>query len=84
MPEVTVPMSVTLPSSGLMVEWTESDQKKGIVNVPPELYELGCIQDVEAGLKVTVTGDATSLSSRSRTVAHWSPGVRRQRRSATR
>ncbi|XP_023700613.2 acetyl-CoA carboxylase 1 isoform X5 [Paramormyrops kingsleyae] len=43
----------TLPWSGagLTVEWTESDQKKGIVNVPPELYELGCIQDVEAGLK---------------------------------
>uniref|UniRef100_A0A8C9TV64 acetyl-CoA carboxylase n=1 Tax=Scleropages formosus TaxID=113540 RepID=A0A8C9TV64_SCLFO len=43
----------TLPWSGagLTVEWTESDQKKGIINVPPELYEQGCIHDVEAGLK---------------------------------
>ncbi|CAB1316204.1 unnamed protein product, partial [Coregonus sp. 'balchen'] len=43
----------TLPwsGSGLTVEWTESDQKKRIINVPPDLYELGCIYDVEAGLK---------------------------------
>lgn len=39
-------------STGLTVEWTENDQKKRIVNVPPELYEQGCIQDVEAGMKV--------------------------------
>ena len=38
--------------SGLTVEWTESDQKKRVINVPPEVYDLGCIQDVEAGLKV--------------------------------
>ena len=37
--------------SGLTVDWTESDQKKRIINVPPDLYELGCIHDVEAGLK---------------------------------
>uniref|UniRef100_A0A8C7KEZ3 acetyl-CoA carboxylase n=1 Tax=Oncorhynchus kisutch TaxID=8019 RepID=A0A8C7KEZ3_ONCKI len=43
----------TLPWSGagLTVDWTESDQKKRIINVPPDLYELGCIHDVEAGLK---------------------------------
>ncbi|XP_048093827.1 acetyl-CoA carboxylase 1 isoform X3 [Alosa alosa] len=43
----------TLPwsGSGLTVEWSESDQKKNIINVPPESYELGCIHDVEAGLK---------------------------------
>uniref|UniRef100_A0A672MT40 acetyl-CoA carboxylase n=1 Tax=Sinocyclocheilus grahami TaxID=75366 RepID=A0A672MT40_SINGR len=43
----------TLPWSGtgLTVEWTENDQKKGIVNVPTELYEQGCVHDVEAGLK---------------------------------
>ncbi|XP_046694454.1 acetyl-CoA carboxylase 1 isoform X4 [Silurus meridionalis] len=43
----------TLPWSGrgLTVEWTESDQKKRIINVPNELYEQGCIQDIEAGLK---------------------------------
>uniref|UniRef100_A0A4W5K3R1 acetyl-CoA carboxylase n=1 Tax=Hucho hucho TaxID=62062 RepID=A0A4W5K3R1_9TELE len=43
----------TLPWSGagLTVEWSESDQKKRIINVPPDLYELGCIHDVEAGLK---------------------------------
>lgn len=38
--------------TGLTVDWTENDQKKGIVNVPPELYEQGCIHDVEAGMKV--------------------------------
>ncbi|XP_048045918.1 acetyl-CoA carboxylase 1 isoform X5 [Megalobrama amblycephala] len=43
----------TLPwsGSGLTVEWTENDQKKGIVNVPSDLYEQGCVHDVEAGLK---------------------------------
>uniref|UniRef100_A0A8C2HLI4 acetyl-CoA carboxylase n=1 Tax=Cyprinus carpio TaxID=7962 RepID=A0A8C2HLI4_CYPCA len=43
----------TLPWSGtgLTVEWTENDQKKGIINVPTELYEQGCVHDVEAGLK---------------------------------
>uniref|UniRef100_A0AAY4EC52 acetyl-CoA carboxylase n=1 Tax=Denticeps clupeoides TaxID=299321 RepID=A0AAY4EC52_9TELE len=43
----------TLPWSGtgLTVEWSVNDQKKGIVNVPSDLYEQGCIQDVEAGLK---------------------------------
>lgn len=42
----------TLPWSGtgLTVEWSESSQKK-IINVPNELYERGCIQDVEDGLK---------------------------------
>ncbi|KAL0192476.1 hypothetical protein M9458_010772, partial [Cirrhinus mrigala] len=28
-----------------------NDQKKGIINVPTELYEQGCVHDVEAGLK---------------------------------
>ncbi|KAI4875743.1 hypothetical protein NFI96_024258 [Prochilodus magdalenae] len=43
----------TLPWSGtgLTVEWSENDQKKHIINVPHDLYEQGCIQDVEAGLK---------------------------------
>ncbi|KAK7925056.1 hypothetical protein WMY93_007366 [Mugilogobius chulae] len=43
----------TLPWSGtdLTVEWTENCQKKKIINVPHDLYELGCIQDVEDGLK---------------------------------
>uniref|UniRef100_A0A668AIB8 acetyl-CoA carboxylase n=1 Tax=Myripristis murdjan TaxID=586833 RepID=A0A668AIB8_9TELE len=43
----------TLPWSGtgLTVEWTENNPKKRIINVPQDLYELGCIQDVEAGLK---------------------------------
>lgn len=41
--------------TGLTVEWTESDQKKRIINVPNELYEQGCIHDVEAGLKVAST-----------------------------
>uniref|UniRef100_A0A671V4E8 acetyl-CoA carboxylase n=1 Tax=Sparus aurata TaxID=8175 RepID=A0A671V4E8_SPAAU len=43
----------TLPWSGtaLTVEWTENDQRKKIINVPTDVYELGCIQDVEDGLK---------------------------------
>ncbi|XP_067350310.1 acetyl-CoA carboxylase 1 isoform X6 [Channa argus] len=43
----------TLPWSGtdLKVEWTENNQKKKIINVPPDVYERGCIQDVEDGLK---------------------------------
>ncbi|XP_053473646.1 acetyl-CoA carboxylase 1 isoform X4 [Ictalurus furcatus] len=43
----------TLPWSGtgLTVEWSEADQKRRIINVPSELYEQGCVQDVEAGLK---------------------------------
>uniref|UniRef100_A0AAR2KSB1 acetyl-CoA carboxylase n=1 Tax=Pygocentrus nattereri TaxID=42514 RepID=A0AAR2KSB1_PYGNA len=43
----------TLPWSGtgLTVEWSENDQKKHIINVPHDLYEQGCIQDVEDGLK---------------------------------
>ncbi|RVE63621.1 hypothetical protein OJAV_G00138120 [Oryzias javanicus] len=43
----------TLPWSGtgLIVEWTENNQKKKVINVPPDLYELGCIHDVESGLK---------------------------------
>ncbi|KAM9441066.1 acetyl-CoA carboxylase 1 isoform 2-T2 [Clarias gariepinus] len=43
----------TLPWSGtgLTVEWSENDPKKRIISVPNELYEQGCIQDVEAGLK---------------------------------
>ncbi|MBN3304222.1 ACACA carboxylase, partial [Amia calva] len=43
----------TLPWSGmgLTVDWTDSDQKKRIVNVPPELYDQCCIYDVEQGLQ---------------------------------
>ncbi|XP_056295787.1 acetyl-CoA carboxylase 1 isoform X3 [Pseudoliparis swirei] len=43
----------TLPwsGSGLTVEWTESNQKKKTINVPADVFELGCIQDVEDGLK---------------------------------
>lgn len=35
------------------MEWTESNPQKKIINVPSDLYELGCIQDVEDGLKVS-------------------------------
>lgn len=38
--------------SGLTVEWLENNQKKKVINVPTDVYELGCIQDVEDGLKV--------------------------------
>lgn len=39
-------------AAGLTVEWSENNQKKKAINVPNEVYELGCIQDVEDGLKV--------------------------------
>lgn len=39
-------------TEGLTVEWTENNQKKKAINVPNDVYELGCIQDVEDGLKV--------------------------------
>uniref|UniRef100_A0A3P8VUQ0 acetyl-CoA carboxylase n=1 Tax=Cynoglossus semilaevis TaxID=244447 RepID=A0A3P8VUQ0_CYNSE len=35
---------------GLTVEWTENDQKKQTINVPSDVYERGCIKDVEDGL----------------------------------
>ncbi|KAG7265279.1 hypothetical protein CRUP_008184 [Coryphaenoides rupestris] len=35
---------------GLTVEWSEADQKKKLINVPSDIYEQGCIPDVEAGL----------------------------------
>uniref|UniRef100_A0A8C5A2K2 acetyl-CoA carboxylase n=1 Tax=Gadus morhua TaxID=8049 RepID=A0A8C5A2K2_GADMO len=43
----------TLPwsGSGLTVEWTEAEQKKKLINVPSDVYEQGCIPDVEAGLE---------------------------------
>ncbi|XP_030632156.1 acetyl-CoA carboxylase isoform X2 [Chanos chanos] len=43
----------TLPWSGtgLTVNWSESDQKNKIISVPSELYQQGCVQDVEEGLK---------------------------------
>lgn len=43
---------ICLSFSGLTVEWSENNQKKKIINVPTDVYELGCIQDVEDGLKV--------------------------------
>ncbi|XP_019714440.1 acetyl-CoA carboxylase 1 isoform X1 [Hippocampus comes] len=43
----------TLPwsGSGLTVKWLEVNQKKRIINVPHDLYELGCIHDVDKGLE---------------------------------
>lgn len=34
------------------MEWQESDFKKRILNVPPEIYEKGYVKDVDDGLKV--------------------------------
>lgn len=45
----------TLPwsGSGLKVQWSESDQKKGkVATVPQEIYKKGCVVDAEAGVKV--------------------------------
>ncbi|XP_053223463.1 acetyl-CoA carboxylase 1 isoform X2 [Podarcis raffonei] len=43
----------TLPWSGcgLKVDWQESDSQKRILNVPQELYEKGCVTDVDDGLR---------------------------------
>ncbi|KAK1157586.1 acetyl-CoA carboxylase-like [Acipenser oxyrinchus oxyrinchus] len=43
----------TLPwsGSGLTVEWTESDQRRRVINVPPEVYEQGCVRDEAEGLQ---------------------------------
>ncbi|PWA19506.1 hypothetical protein CCH79_00006981 [Gambusia affinis] len=43
----------TLPwsGSGLRVEWTEEDQRRGcVVSVPLEVYKEGCVHDVDDGL----------------------------------
>ncbi|KAL7986961.1 hypothetical protein Chor_005880 [Crotalus horridus] len=44
----------TLPwsGSGLQVDWQENDFQKRILNVPQELYEKGCVTDVDHGLRV--------------------------------
>ncbi|XP_015275996.1 PREDICTED: acetyl-CoA carboxylase 1 [Gekko japonicus] len=43
----------TLPwsGSGLRVDWQEGDFQKRILNVPQELYEKGCVTDVDHGLR---------------------------------
>ncbi|KAG8451331.1 hypothetical protein GDO86_003516 [Hymenochirus boettgeri] len=43
----------TLPWSGcgLKVDWQESDLRKYLMNVPQEIYEKGCVKDVDDGLK---------------------------------
>ncbi|KAJ3588849.1 hypothetical protein NHX12_009703, partial [Muraenolepis orangiensis] len=48
----------TLPwsGSGLTVEWTEAEQKRKLINVPSDVYERGCIPDIEAGLQAEVPG----------------------------
>ncbi|KAJ1185544.1 hypothetical protein NDU88_002336 [Pleurodeles waltl] len=46
----------TLPwsGSGLTLDWQESDMKKGVLNVPPELYEKGYVKDVDDGLRAAL------------------------------
>uniref|UniRef100_A0A803TGF9 Acetyl-CoA carboxylase alpha n=1 Tax=Anolis carolinensis TaxID=28377 RepID=A0A803TGF9_ANOCA len=43
----------TLPwsGSGLRVNWQENDFQKRLLNVPQELYEKGCMKDVDDGLR---------------------------------
>ncbi|XP_058856924.1 acetyl-CoA carboxylase isoform X11 [Acipenser ruthenus] len=43
----------TLPwsGSGLTVEWTESDQRRRVISVAPEVYEQGCVRDEAEGLQ---------------------------------
>ncbi|XP_029777234.1 acetyl-CoA carboxylase 2 isoform X3 [Suricata suricatta] len=45
----------TLPwsGSGLMVEWAEDDVKQGKrISVPGDIYDQGCVKDVDEGLEV--------------------------------
>ncbi|KAG8521239.1 Acetyl-CoA carboxylase 2 [Galemys pyrenaicus] len=47
----------TLPwsGSGLIVEWTEDDLKQGkIISVPEDIYDQGCVKDIDEGLEVNV------------------------------
>ncbi|XP_043910511.1 acetyl-CoA carboxylase 1 isoform X2 [Protopterus annectens] len=43
----------TLPwsGSGLTVDWQENESKKPFINVPPQLYDKGCIRNIDEGLK---------------------------------
>lgn len=37
------------------MDWTEEDQTQGkVISVPPEVYNEGCVRDVEDGLAVSV------------------------------
>ncbi|XP_051549679.1 acetyl-CoA carboxylase-like isoform X1 [Myxocyprinus asiaticus] len=37
--------------TGLRVEWVEENQRHGhVISIPPELYEQGCVKDVDEGL----------------------------------
>lgn len=47
------------PFSGLTVDWAEN---KKIINVPHDVYELGCIQDVEDGLQVSMSSTSVFLN----------------------
>lgn len=50
---VFTPIALSFFFPGLTVEWSEANQKKRIINVPTDVYELGCIQSVEDGLNVS-------------------------------
>lgn len=43
----------SLSPSGLTVEWTEDSRHQGkCISVPEDVYERGCVKDVEEGLEV--------------------------------
>ncbi|XP_069470784.1 acetyl-CoA carboxylase 1 isoform X2 [Ambystoma mexicanum] len=46
----------TLPwsGSGLTLDWQESDMKKGVLNIPQELYEKGYVKDIDDGLRAAL------------------------------
>lgn len=42
-------------ATGLRVDWTEEDQKLGnVISVPSEIYDNGCVRDVDDGLAVSM------------------------------
>lgn len=41
------------------MDWDENDSQKHILNVPQELYEKGCVTDVDDGLRVGVADQAS-------------------------
>lgn len=46
-------ISFLCDSPGLTVEWTEDDLQQGkIISVPEDVYDQGCVKDVDEGLEV--------------------------------
>lgn len=50
---MVVELCSPLSPSGLTVEWTEDSRQQGkCISVPEDVYERGCVKDVDEGLEV--------------------------------